>query len=150
MTDMTMEARMAELERGEGEALERARTRRKYALIGAACLIGFVPGVYIGYTENDQLLQAGDKWPPALALGLAIIYLLAVIGGALLLSRQTDELALHNQYRVVAVSASSYVLVYPPWYLLWKGGFVPEPMHLVLYVLFIVTGLAAMAWYRFR
>ena len=141
---------MAEPARGEGEALERARQRRKYALIAGLTVIGFVPGFYLGFTENDQLLEVGDKWPPALALALATIYLLAIVVGGLVLRRQTDEVALHNQYRATSAAATSFVVVYPLWYLLWKGGFVPEPMHVVIYVIFIATALAATAWYRFR
>jgi len=137
-------------EPGSGEALERAARRKKIAIVGGLALAGFFPGFYLGYTENEQLLEVGDKWPPELALVLAAVYLVAVIGGAVLLRRQTDEVALARHYKATALAGSMFVLVYPLWYILWKGGFVIEPMHGVIYVLFLLTALGGMLYYRFR
>ena len=147
---MTRTMTVAEPERGTGEALERAARRKKMLIVGGLALAGFFPGFYLGYSENDELLRVGDKWPPELALVLAAVYLVAVIGGALLLKRQTDEVALAQQYKATALAGSMLVIVYPLWYILWKGGFVTEPMHLVIYVLFLLTALGGMLYYRFR
>ena len=148
MTTRMMEPPVAEP--GSGESLERAARRRKFFTVGALAVMSFIPGFYLGYTENDALLLADDKWPPAFALGLAGFYLGAVIAGAVLMRRQTDEVALANQYKATALAGSMFVIVYPLWYILWKGGFVIEPMHGVIYVLFLLTALAAMLYYRFR
>ena len=137
-------------EPGSGEALERAARRKRIFIITALAAMSFVPGFYLGYTENDELLLASDKWPPALALGLAGFYLGAVIAGAALMRRQTDEVALSHQYKATALAGSMFVIVYPLWYILWKGGFVIEPMHGVIYVLFLLTALGGMLYYRFR
>jgi hypothetical protein len=148
MMTRTMERPVAEP--GTGEALERAARRKKIAIVGGLSLAGFFPGFYLGYTENDELLQVSDKWPPELALVLAAVYLVAVITGAVLLKRQTDEVALAQQTKGTALAGSMLVLVYPLWYILWKGGFVIEPMHTVIYVLFLLTALGGMLYYRFR
>jgi hypothetical protein len=148
MMTKTLERPVAEP--GSGEALERAARRRKYAIVGGLAVAGFFPGFYLGYTENDELLRAGDTWPPELALVLATVYLVAVITGAVLLRRQTDEVALAQQYKATALAGSMFVLVYPLWYILWKGGLVIEPMHGVIYVLFLLTALGGMLYYRFR
>jgi hypothetical protein len=141
---------VAESGTGDGEALERGRRRRRYLIIAGIGVAGFFPGFYLGYSENDQLLQPGDTWPPALALTLAVVYLVAVSVGALLLRRQTDGVGLHVQTKGAALAASVLVYVYPLWFLLWKGGFVAEPMHGVIYVVFLLSALAGMAYYRFR
>jgi len=141
---------VAEPDPGTGEALERAARRKRIFTIGALAVMSFIPGFYLGYTENDELLLAGDKWPPMFALGLAGFYLGAVIAGAVLMHRQTDEVALANQYKATALAGSIFVIVYPLWYILWKGGFVIEPMHLVIYGLFLLTALGGLLYYRFR
>ena len=150
MMSRMLERSVTEPGRGKGEALERANRRRKFMIVGGLAVAGFFPGFYLGYTENDELLQVGDKWPPEIALILAAVYLVAVLTGAVLLKRQTDEVQLAQQTRGTALAGSMFVLVYPLWYILWKGGFVPEPMHAVIYVLFLLTALGGMLYYRFR
>lgn len=133
----------------EGERLERARHRRKYVIVGGLAAIGFVAGFAAGYGDGAGLF-AGEGWPPAMAAGFAIAYLAAAIGGGIALSRQTDEVERLGQYKAVAAAAASYVLAYPVWFLLWKGGFLAEPMHLALFALFAVSMIAASLFYRFR
>lgn len=138
------------LEPGSGEARERAAGRKRIGIVAALAVAGFFPGFYLGYSENDQLLVAADTWPPVLALGLAAIYLVAVIVGAILMRQQTDEVGIAQQTKGAVLAASMFVLVYPLWYILWKGGFVIEPMHGVIYILFLLTALGGMLYYRFR
>lgn len=133
-----------------GEAVERKRRRRKYAILALVFVLAFPVGFLVGFTEADELLVMEDRWPPALALGLSFAYLGLVIGGALALSRQVDEVERMIKYKAVTVAASAYVFVYPVWFFLWKGGFVPEPMHVALYVGFLTVFLLASLFYRFR
>ena len=133
-----------------GEALERGRRRRKLAILVLIFLLAFPAGFMVGFTEADDLLVMNDRWPPALALGLSLSYLALVIGGAIALSRQVDEVERAIKYKAVAAAASAYVIVYPVWFFWWKGGFVPEPMHLALYAGFLIVFLLASLFYRFR
>ena len=133
-----------------GEALERSRRRRKLFLLGVLVGGGFAAGFLSGFTQADKLFDPAQKWPPALGLGLAIAYLVAAIGGGLLYSRHTDEVERLGQYKAVTLGAGAYIIVYPVWLLLWKSGFVPEPMHFVLYILFMAVFLAASVFYRVR
>jgi len=131
-----------------GEALERSRRRRKYWLLGILGGGGFAAGFLSGYTQADQLFDPAYKWPPALGVGLVIAYLVAAIGGGMLYSRYTDEFARMAQYKAVALGAGAYVIVYPVWLLLWKSGLVPEPMHFIIYLLFMAVVLIASLFYR--
>lgn len=133
-----------------GEALERSRRSRKVWLIGTLVAVGFVAGFLGGYTQADALFDPAQKWPPALGVGLAILYLVAVIGGGLLLSRFTDEFERMAQYKATTAGAISYIVVYPVWLLLWKSGLVPEPMHFIIYLLFMAVVLIASLFYRVR
>ena len=133
-----------------GEALERRRRRRKLAIFALVFVFAFPVGFAVGFTEADDLLVMNDRWPPALALGLSFAYLALVIGGAIALSRQVDEVERMIKYKAVSAAATFYVIVYPVWFFLWKGGFVAEPMHVALYIGFMVAFLLASIFYRFR
>jgi hypothetical protein len=112
---------------------------------------GFVPGLYLGW--NDGAALAGSRsglWPPALVAVLAGLYLVAVIGGGFLLRGVTDEVERQNAYKAASFAGMMLMLVYPIWFLLWRGGFVPEPIHWVLFVTFWLSLALASLWYRFR
>jgi hypothetical protein len=134
----------------EGERLERARANRKLVLFGALFGAGLMTGFMAGYRDGAFPLGRGDPWPAAMALGILALYLVAVIGGGIVAARHQDEFELQNQYKAVAVGAFVYVIVYPAWFILWMGALAPEPMHVVIYALFILSALAASLFYRFR
>ena len=134
----------------EGERLERARANRKVAIFAGLFAAGLGTGFAIGYRDSGAALGGGDPWPAVMAVGLLILYLVSVIGGGVLAARHQDEFELQNQYKAIAVGALVYVIVYPAWLILWMGALAPEPMHIVVYALFIVSALAASLFYRFR
>jgi hypothetical protein len=137
--------------RGEGERREAARRRTRWLIVAALALAGLVPGFYMGYQDGAAMAQSRPaSWSPALAAAMAALYLVAVIGGGLLLSRVTDELERQRSYKSVSFAGTALMLVYPTWFLLWRGGFVPEPVHWVLFVLFWLSLALASLWYRFR
>jgi hypothetical protein len=133
-----------------GEAIERGRRRRKLTILALIFLLAFPAGFLVGFTEAEELLISEDRWPPALALGLSFAYLGLVLGGALALSRQVDEVERMITYKAANVAAGAYAIIYPVWFLWWKGGFVAEPMHLALYAGFLIVFALASLFYRFR
>ena len=135
---------------GTGEQLDRQRRRRKGIIIGGLVIVGFVGGFITGYTEAESLFTGPRTWPAPMSIGLAIAYVAAVIGGGIAISRQTDEFELQAQYKAVAVAAASYMLIYPPWFLLWMADLVREPMHGVLFLLFWLSLALSSLFYRFR
>lgn len=135
---------------GSGEQLEKARRRRKAVIIGGGVVVAFVGGFIVGFTEADSLFIGGSAWPAPLSIGLACAYLALIVGGGLALSRQTDEFELQAQYKAVALAAAGYMLVYPPWFLLWMADLVREPMHGVLFLIFWASLALASLFYRFR
>jgi hypothetical protein len=90
------------------------------------------------------------SWNPAVSLLLTAIFLLSVIGGSLVLHGNTDEVERQSQYKAVSIGAGAYILLYPSWFMLWKGGHVPEPNHGVVFLVFWLSLSAASIWYRFR
>jgi len=134
----------------EGERLERRRQQRKIAILAGLALVGGIGGGIVGAQQGDNLFDLSRPWPPLLCLILAIAFLLAVIAGSIAMSRQFDEVEIETKRKAATAAARAFGIGYPLWFLLWKGGFLPEPMHIVLYGLFLVATLGATAFYRFR
>lgn len=135
---------------GSGEERDRQRQQRKRIILGGLILIGFVGGFITGYKEAESLFTGPRIWPAPFAVGLALAYLAAIVGGGIALGRHTDEFEQQTQYKAVAVAAVAYLLIYPPWFLLWMADLVREPMHGVLFLVFWVSLALASLFYRFR
>jgi hypothetical protein len=135
---------------GEGERVERAKRRRRLWLFAALFAAGFPCGVYLGYilAANDYDLAA--PWNPTIALAITALFLLAMTVGSILLAKQIDEVERANQSKAAAVAGSVYVVLYPTWFFLWKGGFAPEPIHWALFIAFWLVLVGAALYYRFR
>lgn len=143
--------RRPEMERGPGELREATVRRRRMIVTGVLFAAGLFSGIYVGYQEAGAAFHGGPgAWSPTVALLLAAVYFLAIVGGSLLLHSAIDEVERQASYKAVSFAGAVYILVYPLWFLLWKGGFVAEPVHWVLFSLFWLSLAAATLFYRFR
>lgn len=137
--------------RGEGERRDAARRRKRWLIAVILAVIGIVPGFYVGWQHGQAAAESRPVvWSPTFAALLAGLYLVATIGGGILLGRLSDELDRQRGYQAVSVAGLALMTVYPTWFLLWKGGFVPEPVHWMLFVLFWLSLALASLYYRFR
>jgi hypothetical protein len=137
--------------RGEGERREAARRRKRWLIGVALALAGVIPGFYMGYQEGEAMAQSRPfAWSPTVAATLAGLYLVSVFGGGVLLNSVIDEVERQRGYKAVSFAGTMLMLVYPTWFLLWRGGFVPEPVHWMLFVLFWLSLALASLWYRYR
>jgi len=134
---------------GIGEQRETSARRTRTAIFGALGLAGLVTGFFVGRGEARAAVE-GSIWSPELAIGLLVIYLILVGVSSVLLSKTTDEVQRLNHYKAGAFAGAAFMLVYPLWFLLWKGGMTGEPIHWVVYFVFVFTSLAASIFYRFR
>jgi dolichyl-phosphate-mannose--protein O-mannosyl transferase len=73
----------------------------------------------------------------------------AVIGG-LLAQRSYDEHQRMVIYQAIAFAAAAYFFSYPAWFFLWKGGFLPEPMHGALFGIFYVAFILGFIYNRLK
>jgi hypothetical protein len=136
---------------GEGERRDAERRRRKWLIVAALAAAGAVPGFYVGLQHGQAVAESREfVRSPTLSLVFAGLYLVAVIGGGLLLGRYIDEVERQRSYQAVSFAGLALMVVYPTWFLLWKGGFVPEPIHWMLFVLFWLSLAVASLFYRFR
>jgi hypothetical protein len=137
--------------RGEGERREAARRRKRWLIVAVLAGIGFFPGLYVGFQHGAAAAQSRPLvWSPTVAALLAGLYLVAVAGGAFLMNSVMDEVERQRGYKAVSFAGAALMVVYPTWFLLWKGGFVAEPVHWMLFVLFWLSLALASLWYRFR
>ena len=141
---------MTELPRGEGERREAASRRKRILVLGVLFGTGLVTGFYAGFRDSIAFVERGGTWPPAMALGLLGLFAVAMIAGTYLMNQVMDELERERGYKAASFGAVVLLVGYPAWFLLWKGGFVAQPSHWVIYVLFLVAVSLGLLWYRFR
>lgn len=133
-----------------GEARLKQRERRIYAIKGSLFAIGLVTGGIVGYLAGEGDFTGEDKWPTSLAVALVVTYLATIGIGSWLLRELCDEVERQLQYKAIAFAGITYFLIYPAWFVLWKGNLLPEPSHWQLFVTFYLAMLGAYAFYRFR
>lgn len=137
--------------RGEGERHEAARRRKRWLIVAALAVAGVVPGFYLGYQDGAALAESRTAiWSPTLVVALAGLYLVAVVGGGILLNKVADELDRQRGYKAVSFAGTVLMIVYPVWYLLWRGDLVLEPVHWMLFLIFWLSLALASLFYRFR
>ena len=135
---------------GEGERAEAASRRKRFAVLSALFAAGLFTGFYIGFTDAESLFDAEAKWSPGIALALLATFLIAMIGGSYALRDHMDEVQRQNAYKAGCFAAAFYLVAYPAWFLLWKGDFVAEPHHGIMFIAFWLSLAGASLWYRFR
>lgn len=129
---------------GPGERAERAR-RWRVVWTTAAMGIAIAPvGYLLGRADRGSSLLEGTM-PPALAVALTIAFLLVMLVGSTLLWRNQDEHAKVESLWAIAYASAAFVIVYPTWFLLWKGRLLTEPQHLILFLIFYAGGLVGYA-----
>lgn len=144
MTSKSRTARRHE----SGELIARRMGRNRLIIIGLLFAVGLAAGIAVGNHAADNGFSG--TWPPALSIGIAVLYVIAMIAGSLALSRVTDEHERAQSYKAVALAGAGYMLGYPVWFLLWKAGVAVEPIHWVLFVGFWLLLAGGTLFYRFR
>ena len=139
-----------EAEGGRGEQAERARRRKRNLVLGILFAAGLATGFYVGHTDPQSLFNRETSWNPAVSLLLTAVFVLAIVGGSIALHGNTDEVERQAQYKAVALAGAGYMLLYPSWFMLWKGGHVPEPNHGIVFLVFWLSLAGGSLWYRFR
>lgn len=135
---------------GEGERLQRTRERQVMAVKGSLFALGMLSGGFIGYFIVSDDIGFDGPWPPAIAISLAALYVLAITIGSVLLKNRIDEAERMQTYKAVAFAGTAYMIVYPVWFLLWKSGAMIEPIHWLLFVGFWALLVGAAFHYRVR
>ncbi len=135
---------------GAGERATRERSRRIWWIMGGMAAIGFVTGFATAFLEKDEGGAFPGALPPAFAIGAALVFVIAVVFGSWRYFRTIDEVERRNNYVGAIWGLNFYVVLYPVWFFLWKGGLVIEPMHEALFVATLVVTMIAYFWTKLR
>ena len=142
-------ASVARPELSGAEEAERRKRRKWWTMLGVSGLAGFGTGLGFVLAEKGDGFLSG-RIPAPLAIGFAALYVVVILAGTVAMKRMTDELELHNNLYGVAMGGSAVLLVYPPWWLLWRGEVVPEPGHEILFLLLFASAMLAYLWKKYR
>lgn len=132
------------------------RERRSRNILLVSVAIGMVIGIILAGSDmmsasDDPLSVLSDSpIPPALAIGLTLFLVLVLPVLSWQWQKTVDE---HERqaYQAGAVAAAYMFLILAPcWWLLWRGGLVPEPNGIILYFAFDITFLIVWFWKKYR
>lgn len=142
------EATMAE---GDWQTRAQQRKRRINMVIGTLFSIGLLSGFLVGFFEDEKAgLASPNSIPPWLAVVSAIVFVVATTFGSWKLMKVSDELERTINTKSTVLAGNTMLIGYPSWFILWKGGIVPEPDALWLFVACIVASAVGYGWYKFR
>ncbi|HST37792.1 MAG TPA: hypothetical protein VLK25_14335 [Allosphingosinicella sp.] len=135
---------------GPGELLERRQRGRQALILSLLMLAGGVTGLVLSLTEADGAGALQGAIPAGVAIGLAALWLVSVIGGSIWYKRHIDELELAAQLWGIACAGAVVLILYPAWYLLWRGALAPEPNGHVMFGTLYIVMIIAYLWKKFR
>ena len=146
-----LEPAMANKDLGPGEAADRARSRRVLINLSVLIVVGGAVGATTGFLEGaDATITSGGTLPGWFAILAAILFVGAVTLGSWSYFRGVDELVRLDNWIASTIGANVFLLSYPVWLILWKGGLVPEPDILTLYLVVVTTTMIAYFWRKWR
>lgn len=131
------------------------RERRSLNMLMLSFGIGIVLAVILAGADmmsasDDPLSVLSDSpIPPALAIALTLflVLVLPILGWRWQQSIDEHE---REAYQVGAVAAAyMFLILAPAWWLLWRGGLVPEPDGIILYFVFDFTFLIVWFWKKY-
>jgi hypothetical protein len=128
-----------------GTVAESRRRRRYWTLMGVA----LAAAVVIGLTGRILGTPYGPI-APAAAIGLAAALLLLAVVGNWAYFRSIDELEVAANLVGGFWGFYAFMVGLPVWHMLWRGGLVPEPEILTLYVGAGAVAVVGFLWKRFR
>ena len=128
-----------------GTAVERQLRRRYWMLTIGLLAVALAIGL------AGRASQGADgTMAPALAVALAAAVVLFIVGGTWIYFRSVDELEWASNLVACFWGFNAFLVGFPAWHILWKGGLVEKPEAAALYLGAAAVALAAYLWKRFR
>ncbi|HEV7232645.1 MAG TPA: hypothetical protein VGN36_00270 [Sphingorhabdus sp.] len=126
------------------------RERLNRNLLIACLVLGAVMGLVMGLVESrdasgDISMFSNSPLPTGIALAFAFVWVVIVPAIAWYWHRYAVDEQERHAYREGAYYAFyAYGVGAPLWWLLWRGGLVPEPDGIVIY--YITIGVCGVVW----
>jgi hypothetical protein len=135
---------------GHGETLERRQKNRQTLILALLMAAGGVTGFFLSTNQQDGMGFYRGVLPAGVAIGLAALWLVSIVGGSIWLNRHIDEIERAAQIWGIAMAGTVVVILYPVWYLLWRGQMIPEPNGHIMFGALYAVMIAAYLWKKFR
>ncbi len=124
-----------------------------FVLVGGA--IGLLPAFYETIVGNSDtgppLLLADSPMPPVIALMLIFFWTVIMPIIAWFWHKRAIDEQEASAYRDGGYYAAYALLIgAPTWWILWRGGFVPEPDGVAIFMLFALIWTAVWFWKKYR
>ena len=137
-----------------GEMTRRERLNRNILVACGAMggVVGLVLAIVDGAVPSEPMsIFDGGPLPFALAVFLAIFWGAVVpVIGWFWHTRAIDEQEA-NAYRDGGYYAAyAYLIAAPTWWFLWRGGILPEPNGVVIFIAFTLIWSAVWYWKKYR
>jgi hypothetical protein len=144
--------------KASNEGLTRRETLNRnmicgFVLIGGA--IGLLPAFYdtsVGNSDTGPpLLLADSPMPPVIALMLIFFWTVIMPIIAWFWHKRVIDEQEASAYRDGGYYAAyAFLIGAPTWWMLWRGGFVPEPDGVAIFMLFALIWTAVWFWKKYR
>lgn len=135
---------------GPGEALERRQRNRQSLILSLLMVAGGITGLVFALTQQDGAALYQGTIPAWIAIALVALWLVSVVGGSFWLKRHIDEIEQAAQLWGIAAAGTVVTVLYPIWYLLWRGQMIAEPNAHIMFGTLYVVMVAAYLWKKFR
>jgi hypothetical protein len=135
---------------GPGESLERRRRGRQTLILALLMMAGGATAWVLMDVQQDGADLFRSPIPARVAIALALLWLISIIGGSLWYKRNIDEIEVAQQLWSIAAAGSIVLILYPAWYLLWRGQMLPEPNGHIMFGALYAVMIAAYLWKKFR
>ena len=112
--------------------------------------VGGITGLVFALTQQDGAALYQGTIPAWVAVALAVLWLVSVVGGSFWLKRHIDEIEQAAQLWGIATGGTVVIVLYPIWYLLWRGQMIAEPNAHIMFGTLYVVMIAAYLWKKFR
>ena len=116
--------------------------------------LGGISGLVLGVLEADgetALLMSNTPLPTGIAVGIAFVWLVIVpVIAWFWHTRAIDEQEASAYRDGGYYAAYAYLILAPTWWLLWRGGLVPEPDGVGIYFAFALIWTAVWFWKKYR
>jgi len=138
----------------EGPLTGRESLNRK--ILWGSGLLGGIIGVVLVFSsnelgENPFTVFSNAPIHPALAIILAIVFTIVMpIIVYIWQTRASDEQEMHVLRTAAYYAFYLYIIGAPTWWILWRGGLVPEPNGIAIYFITLYTYGAIMLWKKYR
>lgn len=144
------------------QASDEGLTRREklnrnmiYGFVLVGCAIGLLPAFYetsVGNSDTGPpLLLADSPMPPVIALMLIFFWVVIMPIIAWFWHKRAIDEQEASAYRDGGYYAAyAFMIGAPTWWILWRGGFVPEPDGVAIFLLFASIWTAVWFWKKYR